>query len=461
MRINSKFHLRNRAELETLEVKTLAPYAKKSRGAHKTRLYEEPEHPYRTAFQRDRDRIIHSRAFRRLKHKRQVFLTSESDHYRTRITHTLEVSQLSRTLARALGLNEDLVEAIALGHDLGHTPFGHLGEAILNQIMTGAKSFKSQILSQNFGGFKHNYQSLRVVDYLEKKYTFQGLNLTAPVREGILKHTRLKRGDFEIPNFCYEGLNFDLDQATTLEGQGVAICDEIAQRTHDLEDGIRAGLVELEQVRELPIVQNLEKKLKIQNLLEEDKFLYLGLLIRGLINLLVDDVIKQTLKNLSVYWQRKEKLQDFDEEIVCFSHKINPLQKQLNKFIHKEIIEYSRSNWTDEVGEKLLCRLFEAYFLNPELLPQYVLARYFNEKEELFSSELLLDEKKHLAMQKDNYFIRIICDHIAGMTDNFAVREAERLSRMQKIQIYDLHLDLVLGKEPETHNVSEHYSNLT
>ncbi|MFQ6116194.1 MAG: dGTP triphosphohydrolase, partial [bacterium] len=215
--------MRSRQEVEALEEKVLAPYACRSRGAHKTRRFEEPEHAYRTAFQRDRDRIVHSRAFRRLKHKRQVFLTSESDHYRTRITHTLEVSQLSRTMARALALNEDLMEAIALGHDLGHTPFGHLGEVILNEIMVGARTFAGQVQVRNSGGFKHNYQSLRVVDYLEKKYAFKGLNLTAPVREGILKHTRLKKGSFEFPNFDYEGIHFERDFATTIEGQVVAI----------------------------------------------------------------------------------------------------------------------------------------------------------------------------------------------------------------------------------------------
>jgi dGTPase len=456
---NLNFEIRSREEVEDLEEKVLAAYACKSRGAHQTRPFEEPEHAYRTAFQRDRDRIIHSRAFRRLKHKRQVFLTSESDHYRTRITHTLEVSQLSRTMARALALNEDLVEAIALGHDLGHTPFGHLGEVILNQVMVGAKTFTWQQRTSNFGGFKHNYQSLRVVDYLEKKYAFNGLNLTAPVREGILKHTRLKRGSFEYPNFNYEGLKFDQDFASTLEGQVVAVCDEVAQRTHDLEDGIRAKLVELHQVRELQIIGDIERKLKIKDLLKRDLLLYQGLLIRGLINLLIDDIIRNTLNNISNFYRRKGRLQDFDEELVCFSAEINPLQKELNKFIYKQIIEYSRNDWADELGEKLLARLFEAYLLYPDSLPDYVLEKYFQETGEKFCKERLGDADQVSELRKDGGFFRIICDYIAGMTDNFAVHEAERLSRIGRIQADDLRLDSALGRNAVTDETNNERSN--
>ncbi|HEX9652730.1 MAG TPA: dNTP triphosphohydrolase, partial [bacterium] len=307
MAANTDFKIIDRQRLEEIEQQTLAPYAATSSGAHQSRLHPEPEHRYRTAFQRDRDRIIHSRAFRRLKHKRQVFLTSESDHYRTRITHTLEVSQISRTMARALGLNEDLTEAIALGHDIGHTPFGHLGEVILHEIMSGDKKIASAEFGHNFGGFKHNYQSVRVVDFIERKYHFRGLNLTAPVREGILKHTRLLRGRFNYPDFHYQGLNFDQDMASNLEGQVVAICDEIAQRTHDLEDGMRAKLVETSRVRQLRIVQMIEEKLKIPDSTENDRMLYPGLLIRGLINLLVDDVIQNSLNRVKEFVARENR----------------------------------------------------------------------------------------------------------------------------------------------------------
>lgn len=448
MKNSVDFKIIDRRRLEEIERQTLAPYAARSSEAHRTRCYDEPEHNYRTAFQRDRDRIIHSRAFRRLKHKRQVFLTSESDHYRTRITHTLEVSQISRTMARALGLNEDLTEAIALGHDIGHTPFGHLGEVILNDIMTGAKTFAGQISGRNFGGFKHNYQSLRVVDFLERKYAFNGLNLTAPVREGILKHTRLLRGRFNYPDFYYEGLNFESDPASCLEGQVVAICDEIAQRTHDLEDGMRAGLVEIARVRQLRIVQVIEQKLQISYSTKNDRILYPGLLIRGLINLLVDDVVQNSLRQISDFVRRKQRTQNFDEELITFSLEIDPLQKELNKFIYKEIIDYSTARWSDELGEKLLFRLFQAYFLEPTLLPDYVLAKYFDERGENVSSPELLENGRLAQIQTDGAFVRIICDHIAGMTDNFAVREAERLARLNKFDASDLHLETVLGVHP-------------
>lgn len=442
---SSAFQIRNLEQLEELESKFLVPFATQSHGAHDTRRYDEAEHRYRTAFQRDRDRIVHSRAFRRLKHKRQVFLTTESDHYRTRITHTMEVAQLARTMARTLGLNEDLIEAIALGHDLGHTPFGHLGEVLLDEIMSGRRTFQGQKRSQNFGGFKHNYQSLRVVDMLEKKYAFDGLNLTSYVREGILKHTRLKRGRYNFPDFYYDGLRFEQDVASTLEGQVVALCDEIAQRTHDLEDGIRAGLVQLQQVRELDIVRLVEKQQHISDVFDEDALLYKGLLITGLINLLVDDVIRTTLKRVEEFSERKQRLSQFDEEIVQFSAKVNPLQKQLNKFIYKNIIDYSRMKWSDELGEKCLSRLFESYYRSPEMLPDYVLKKYFGEN---YEKRALSEEEKSRRQHEETYF-RLICDHVAGMTDAYAVREAERLSRLGKFEADDLNLGIALGIEQQ------------
>ncbi len=448
MKNSTRFELYDCKKIEEIEEKILAPYAKNSSGTHSTRRFAEAEHDYRTAFQRDRDRIIHSRAFRRLKHKRQVFLTAESDHYRTRITHTLEVAQLARTMARALGLNEDLVEAIALGHDLGHTPFGHLGEVTLNQIMTGAKQFTGQVQALDLGGFKHNYQSVRIVDFLEMKYPFQGLNLTAPVREGILKHTRLRRGRLTYPGFCFDGLQFERDMASTLEGQLVATSDEIAQRTHDLEDGIRAGLVEIQDVTKIRLVKLVEEKLNISELKNENTLRYQGLLIRGLINHLVEDVINCTLENITKFSKSKGRLHDFDEEIVRFSANADPLQMELNEFIYEEIIDYSRVKWSDDLGEKLLFRLFEAYYLFPNLLPEYVLTRYFQEKNWSVEFKDRDENSKLLQMQRDAHFFRIICDHIAGMTDNFAVHEAQRLASLHRFNVQDLHLELALG-EPQ------------
>ncbi|MFQ5638811.1 MAG: dGTP triphosphohydrolase [bacterium] len=417
----------DRNKLENFEEITLAPYAFRSRGAHRTRRYQEPEHAYRTAFQRDRDRIIHSRAFRRLKHKRQVFLTSVGDHYRTRITHTLEVSQLSRTMGRALGLNEDLTEAIALGHDIGHTPFGHLGEVILNEIMTGKKPLDGQNAIQSAGGFKHNYQSLRIVDFLEKKYQFNGLNLTAPVREGILKHTRLRRKKLDYPDFVLDGLFYQQDMSSHLEGQVVAICDEIAQRTHDLEDGIRAGLVAIKRLQELRVVKIVESNLGIKSLADENEEYYIGRLISGLINFFVDDVIQNSLQNIKGFLLRNEKMSGFDQQLVCFSPRVDPLQNELNKFIYKEIIDHSKAQWSDELAEKLLYRLFEVYYHTPSLIPQYAFRH------------------DDVAGQADAKFLRLICDHISGMTDSFAAREAWRLSNLGKFDATGLNLELVLG----------------
>ncbi|MGH7597354.1 MAG: dGTP triphosphohydrolase [bacterium] len=423
------FSLRTAADWQKFESQWLAPYACSNVGAHATRRFAENEHEYRTAFQRDRDRIIHSRAFRRLKHKRQVFLITEGDHFRTRLTHTLEVAQISRTMARALGLNEDLVEAIALGHDLGHTPFGHLGETVLNEILQGrdpleglldpALALAASRGKPGFGGFKHNYQSLRVVDVLEQKYEVAGLNLTALVREGILKHTRLKRGQYNYPAFDVADLAFELDAATTLEGQVVAIADEVAQRTHDLEDGLRAGLVEIEEMRRLEIVQRVEARLPIAQLLdgseasaagpheEGDHYLYRNQLINGLINLLVSDIIQQTLQQVEKFAGRCQRLNFFDRELVRFSDEIDPLQKALNAFIYQHIIFVPAVQKADAQVREILRTLFKLYYQDRQFMPRL----------------------SSLEISEEGSGPRLIVDFIAGMTDNFVLKEIERLRR--------------------------------
>lgn len=411
------FEIKNRGFYENLEQKNLSPYATKSRGAHGTRIHHESEHPYRTAFQRDRDRIIHSRAFRRLKHKQQVFLISDGDHYRTRITHTLEVSQLSRTLAKALGLNEELVEAIALGHDLGHTPFGHSGEVVLNEILSGKDNLDGLLRNENIGGFKHNYQSLRVVDRIEKKYHFDGLNLTSSVREGILKHTRLLRDFYSYPDFETKGLNFETDVASTLEGQVVAICDEIAQRTHDLEDGIIAKLVNLDQVRQVEIIHHVEKKLADKGIPRDDSFGYKNRLINALINELVDDVVSTTLINLSRFYQQKNRLEFFDEEIVRFSEKIDPLQLELDRFISREIIFKRNQDDINRSNKKIVRDLFIHFMKNPERIPRYMAKRFKTDHQGEVSSNDIVERPVN---------IRIIADYVAGMTDRYAMLELNK-----------------------------------
>jgi len=420
--MRTQFSLRTAADWYKFEAQWLAPFACSSAGAHATRRFAENEHEYRTAFQRDRDRIIHSRAFRRLKHKRQVFLITDGDHFRTRLTHTLEVAQISRTMARGLGLNEDLVEAIALGHDLGHTPFGHLGETVLNEILQGrdaldgvldsARALKFSEGKAGFGGFKHNYQSLRIVDVLEQKYEFSGLNLTVPVREGILKHTRLKRGQYRYPNFDVEALTFELDTATTIEGQIVAIADEVAQRTHDLEDGMRAGLAKVEQVRALDIVRCVEERLPITQLLsnspttsaEDSDYVYRNELINGLINLLVSDIIQQTLLQIERFSGHWGRLSFFNEEVVRFSPEIDPLQKALNAFIYQQIIFVPSVQRADAQVKEVLRTLFRLYYEDSRLLPGV--------------------ELRHSPLAERP---RQIADFIAGMTDHFALAEIARL----------------------------------
>ncbi len=415
------FKIRDREFYEELEKQSLAPYATKSKDAAKTRFFDEKQHPYRTAFQQDRDRIIHSRAFRRLKHKQQVFLISEGDHYRTRLTHTLEVAQLARTMAKALGLNDVLVEAIALGHDLGHTPFGHAGEVVLNDILNGNENLDGELKIKNRGGFKHNYQSLRVLDKIEKKYQFAGLNLTSFVREGILKHTRLLRDQYSYPQFLYKGLFFENDFATTLEGQVVAVCDEIAQRTHDLEDGIRASLVDIEQVRKLKIAKVIEDKLAVKDLHKMDQYYYQNRLIHGIINLLVDDVIDVSLKNIEHFYLKKNRLTFFDEEIVHFSEGIHPLQKELNEFIYEEIIYKCTGNDYNNTNKNMLRNIFKGFIKNPFRLPGYILKRI-----ETSSGKEQVDWEDQ-GMVKQDFFVRVVADYMAGMTDSFAKKQFDKI----------------------------------
>lgn len=411
----SLFHIYDLRKRHLVEKNSLAPYACLSKSVDKTRVYVEPAHDYRTSFQRDRDRIIHSRAFRRLKHKRQVFLTNVGDHYRTRLTHTMEVSQLAKTMARALGLNEDLTEAIAIGHDLGHTPFGHLGEVLLNEILLGKHKDRTGFPNRNLGGFKHNYQSLRILDLLESKYALPGLNLTGPVREGILKHTRLKRKQIDYPDFIFDGLHFENDYALTIEGQIVAMADEVAQRTHDLEDGIRAGLVDIEDIRRLDIVLIAEEKLNLKPHLPSNREYYRNRIVNGLIDFLVTELIQNTLKNIEAFCVTENRFEQFDKMLVSFSKSIDTLQKQLNKFIYKYIIDVPAVNETNESFRNILLALYSVYIHFPELLIEH-------------------DDTNYTNYDTHSVHPRAICDHIAGMTDNFALTEYKRLHRMDRIK---------------------------
>ncbi len=427
-------------KLERFEEERLAPYAMKSSRAQRTiALQDEGRHfDYRTEFQRDRDRIIHSRAFRRLKHKTQVYVPYEGDHHRTRLTHTIEVSQVSRTLVRALNLNEDLTEAIALAHDLGHTPFGHTGEVLLNQIMQGKETLDclNAKLMRQAGGFKHNYQSLRVVDKLEKRYKYDGLNLTNETREGILKHTDLdvsiRYADFKI-----DGLNLELPPF--LEAQVVSIADEIAQQSHDLEDGLMAKEVPLEKVQMLKIAQEVISKISKSYKREKNRYLRQNMLIRGIIHLLVTNIIMYSAEAIKT-WAEKNDIkctEDFYQKraelklgLIDFSSEGKKLFTEMKSFIYRYIINSFSVNRADGRARHFLKHLFRAYYLNPRQLESYVLLR-FKEMEgitylrDLPIKKLDTEIKQHY--QKNLRFIRLICDHIAGMSDQYALREYEKL----------------------------------
>ena len=291
-----EFELIGRAAQEAAEAGRLAPWATPSNEGRR-RDEAEGTDVLRPEFQRDRDRILHSRAFRRLKHKTQVFVPHTADHPRTRLTHTLEVAQIGRTIARALAVNEDLVEAIALGHDLGHTAFGHTGETVLRDILSGRvpEIGLSDEALDGAGTFKHNYQSVRVVDLLERRYAHPGLGLTDQVREGILKHTGW-RADLDFPLPDVEGLN--LGGPCHVEGQVVAVADEIAQQTHDLEDGLRVGSVQLDRVLAQPAAQRIIRRLGPAWEAEPRRWRRQNLLIRGLIALFVGDVVDASAARL-------------------------------------------------------------------------------------------------------------------------------------------------------------------
>jgi dGTPase len=420
------FFERGREFVEQWEEQYLAPYACRSKDTHKTRLYQEMEDAHRTAFQRDRDRIIYSNSFRNLSDKRQVLVEHDSERNRSRLTHTVEVVQVSKTICKAMGLNEDLTEAIALGHDLGHPPFGHTGEAILDNLLNGEDNAEGTLLGKNFGGFKHNYQSLRVVEILEKKYGYDGLNLTAVVREGILKHTSTRIERYSYPDMHASDLNYDHLMALTLEGQVAAIADEIAQRTFDLEDALRANYLSLKDTRELKLVQDVEASGRIEELLHVNQDEYINFLISGLVRLLVSDVIQNTIRRVGEFCSRKNRFHDFDEWLVIFSLDVNRKQNELDTFIQKEIGNNFQVNRVNKKSEKVIRKLFKAYYSNPLQMSDKFLRRYTHRVEPLFDLRKLPVKQVHEKVkefQKDPLYARHIADYIASMSDSFAIQE--------------------------------------
>ena len=373
----------------------LAPYAAHpdlSRG----RAYPEPLPEFRTAYQRDRDRVIHSSAFRRLEYKTQVFVNHEGDMFRTRLTHSIEVAQIGRSIARALSLNEDLTEAICLAHDLGHTPFGHAGQDALDACM------------RDYGGFEHNFQSLRVVDVLEERYAgFPGLNLTFETREGILKHCSRTRAEL----LGDLGLRFIAGTQPGLEAQVANIADEIAYNNHDVDDGLRAGLISIEQLQQCALFERHWSAVSGEwPALSERRLIHES--IRKMINEVVTDVVKtsgtliETSAPASI-----EDVRAAGKALIGMSDGVHRQHMELKRFLHANLYRHSHVERMSFKSARILSALFQIFMENRQLLPPDV--------------QLQFRDKATVA---DSTVARRIADYIAGMTDRYAITEYERLT---------------------------------
>jgi dGTPase len=372
-----------RKQLEALEDQALAPYGFRSKDSL-GRAYPEDEPEYRTAFQRDRDRILHTTAFRRLEYKTQVFIIHEGDYYRTRLTHTLEVAQIGRTIARALGANEDLEEAICLAHDLGHSPFGHSGEVALNRLM------------KEHGGFDHNKQTLRIITELENRFPdFPGLNLTWEVREGIVKH----ESEYDIS----DARDYKPELRGHLEAQIANAADELAYTAHDLDDGLRSGMVTPQMLTGISLWEIIVESVGWRggNLDELTRHR----LIRRLIGMEITDLVDNTSKQLRDSGvQSTQELQSLTYNIISFSEDMYRRNRQLKDFLYANMYRHHRVVRMAQKAERIITDLFNAYQEEPTILPAHV--QDWIEDRDLYCT---------------------ICDYIAGMTDRFAVQEHQRL----------------------------------
>jgi len=371
---------------------TLAHFAahpEKTRG----RRVSEQESPLRNVFQRDRDRIIHSTAFRRLEYKTQVFVNHEGDLFRTRLTHSIEVAQLTRGIARTLGLHEDLAEAIALAHDLGHTPFGHAGQDALNHCM------------RDYGGFEHNLQSLRVVDVLENRYaSFDGLNLTFEVREGILKHCSRKNAQL----LGDVGERFLRGESPSLEAQVTNFADEIAYNNHDVDDGLRSGLITIQQLAGIQLfAENMAEVKALYGDIEEKRLVHET--IRRMINVLVVDLCQQSQQAIAALNPASiDDVRKAPAYLVGFSQALDEKNLELKQFLRKHLYQHYRVNRMSAKARRIIEELFTAFMDNPALMP---------------------DEYQLAARQIQ---ARAVADYIAGMTDRYAIREHRRLFAVEE-----------------------------
>ncbi len=357
----------------------------------KGRLHKESKPGFRSEFQRDRDRIVHSAAFRRLEYKTQVFVNHEGDMFRTRLTHSIEVAQIGRSIARALNINEDLTEAICLAHDLGHTPFGHAGQDALNQCM------------KDHGGFEHNLQSLRVVDVLEEKYAeFPGLNLTFETREGILKHCS-KKNARELGEL---GERFLEGTQPSLEAQIANIADEIAYNNHDIDDGLRAGLLDISMLKQCELFDT-QYQMVTDKWSELSKRQLTHEVIRRMINLLVSDLINTTQQNIQAISPNSiDDVRLHGTKLVTLSDETKKLNIQLKQFLRKNMYQHYLVNRMTHKAQKIITTLFNVFDTDVSLLPNELQA-YIKTNE------------------ADKY--KTIADYIAGMTDRYAIAEYERI----------------------------------
>jgi len=376
-----------RQDLEAREEQFLAPYAMRS-SQSRGRVYPEDEHDYRTAYQRDRDRIIHTTAFRRLEYKTQVFVYSEGDHYRNRLTHSVEVAQVGRTLARALGSNEDLTEAICLAHDLGHPPFGHVGEATLNALMA------------DHGGYDHQKQTYRILTELERRYSeHPGLNVTYEVREGVVKHDT----DYD----SIDARDYIPEERGTLECQLSNLADEIAYNTSDLDDGLRSNILDPEAVVKLEIAQQALASLgepphsNLRNNMLRYRF------IRRLVGMEVSDVIRATQQNLETAGVRTlTDLRSLPHNVADYSPEFQALNSELKRYLFDCFYRQYRVVRMASKAERLLSDLFDAYVEQPLQLPT---------------------ELQQRAQEHPEGLHRVVCDYLASMTDRYAIQEHKRL----------------------------------
>lgn len=374
-----------RKDIEEKESKLLAPYAMRSKDT-KGRRYPEAEPKYRSCYQRDRDRVIHSAAFRKLEYKTQVFVNHEGDYYRTRLTHTLEVSQIARSIARVMTLNEDLVESIALSHDIGHPPFGHAGEETLGHLM------------KDRGGFDHNLQGLRVVDELEQRYAeFSGLNLTWEVREGINKHTTM----FDKADRLVE---LEPELSPTLETQVVDAADEIAYDNHDIDDGLTSSLIDEKQMSMLELWRTAYLEVKKRSLNLPDKIRRYQI-IRSLIDQQIKDLLKASEKNIREKGIKKlSDVKKCPEKLISFSEDMKAKRSEFRAFLMKNLYNNFRVIRMSDKARRFITDLFNVYLEKPEQLPPS-------------------DQGKI----KKYGIHRVVCDYIAGMTDRYALNEYKKL----------------------------------